>query len=97
MFSLAALVAVLAVLLPAGMASASGSPAAETRVGAIHPTTSTVVGVHECISAGQRPVRGPSQLQVVVGHCVAAEQGGTLCMPKTSSTLVRVGTGDRES
>ena len=70
---LAALAAVLAMLLPAGTASASGLPAAQTRVGAIGPTVTTVVGVAEHIAAGQRRVRAPSQLQFVSGHCVAAE------------------------
>ena len=70
---LAALVAVLAMVLPAGTASASGVPAAQTRVGAIHPTVSTVVGVAEHIAAGQRRSRAPSQLRLVSGHCVAAE------------------------
>ena len=60
-------------LLPAGTASASGLPAAQTRVGAIHPTVSTIVGVAEHIAAGQRRVRAPSQLRLVSGHCVAAE------------------------
>jgi len=73
---LAALAAILAVLLPAGTASASGLPAAETRVGAISPTVSHVVGVAEHIAAGQHWVRGPSQLRPVVGNCVAAEAGG---------------------
>jgi len=72
---LAALAAILAVLLPAGTASASGLPAAETRVGAISPTVSHVVGVAEHIAAGQHWVRGPSQLRPVVGNCVAAEEG----------------------
>ncbi len=73
---LAALAAVLAVLLPAGTASASGLPAAQTRVGAINPTVTVSVGVAEHIAAGQRRSRAPSQLQVVVGNCVAAEAGG---------------------
>lgn len=62
-------------LLPAGTSSASGLPAAQTRVGAIGPTVTTVVGVAEHIAAGQRRVRAPSQLQFVSGHCVAAEAG----------------------
>ena len=73
---LAALAAVLALVLPAGAASASGLPAAETRVGVISPTVSTVVGVAEHIAAGQRRSRAPSQLRLVSGHCVAAEAGG---------------------
>ena len=70
---LVALAAVLALVLPAGTASASGLPAAQTRVGAIQPTVTTVVGVAEHIAAGQHLGRAPSQLQVVSGHCVAAE------------------------
>lgn len=73
---LAALTVVLALLMPAAPASAATLPAAETRVGASGPATAVVVGVHECITAGQRPVRGPSQPQVVAGNCVAAEARG---------------------
>jgi hypothetical protein len=72
---LAALAVVLALLLPSVPASAAALPAAETRVGASGPATAVVVGVHQCITAGQRPVRGPSQPQIVVGNCVAAESG----------------------
>lgn len=72
---LAALAAVLAVLLPAGTASASGVPAAQTRVGASHPAVVHIVGVAEHIAAGQRRSRAPSQLQIVSGHCVATEAG----------------------
>jgi hypothetical protein len=72
---LAALTFVLALLLPAVPASATALPAAETRVGASGPATTVAVGVHECITAGQRPVRGPSQPQVVSGSCVAAQAG----------------------
>jgi hypothetical protein len=69
------LAAVLAFALPAGTASASGLPAAQTRVGAIHPTVTMVVGVAEHIAAGQHLGRAPSQLRHAVGHCVAAEAG----------------------
>jgi hypothetical protein len=72
---LAALTAVLSLLLPAVPAVPASAPAVETRVGAIKPAAAVVVGVHECVTAGQRPVRGPSQLQIVVGNCVAAEAG----------------------
>ena len=71
----AALAAVLALLLPGTVASASPLSAPGTRVGVQAPTIVTFVGVHECITAGQRPVRGPSQPQLMVGHCVAAEAG----------------------
>lgn len=70
---LAALAALAALLFGAGTASASGLPAAQTRVGAISPAVSHVVGVAEHIAAGQHWVRGPSQLRLVSGHCVAAE------------------------
>ena len=69
------LAAVLALVLPAGTASASGLPAAQTRVGAIHPAVVHIVGVAEHIAAGQRRSRAPSQLRLVSGHCVAAEAG----------------------
>ena len=73
---LAIVTALAALLLPALHASASGLPAAQTRVGAISPTVTTVVGVAEHIAAGQRRSRAPSQLRHVVGHGVAAEGGG---------------------
>ena len=72
---LLALTVVLGLLLPASPASAAALPAAETRVGASSPATAVAVGIHECITAGQHWVRGPSQLQVVVGNCVAAKTG----------------------
>jgi hypothetical protein len=72
---LAALTVVLALMMPAVPASATPLPAAETRVGIFEPAIGVVVGVHECITTGQRPVRGPSQLQTVVGNCFAAEAG----------------------
>ena len=72
---LAALAAVLALVLPAGTASASGVPAAQTRVGASNPAVTHIVGVAEHIAAGQRRSRAPSQLRLVSGHCVAAEDG----------------------
>ena len=83
---LAALAAVLAMLLPAGTSSASGLPAAQTRVGAIGPTVTTVVGVAEHIAAGQRRVRAPSQLQFVSGHCVAAEADSGLLRLSTEES-----------
>jgi len=75
---LAAVLALVLGLFTAGIASASALPAAGTRVGVLTPTVTTVVGGHECISAGQRWVRGPSQSQIVSGHCVAVEAGGSL-------------------
>jgi len=72
---LPALTALATLFLSTALASASGLPAAETRVGASHPAVVHVVGVAEHIAAGQHPGRAPSQLQVVVGHCVAAEGG----------------------
>lgn len=86
----AALAAVLALLLPALPASASTWSAAETRIGAFHPAIAVVVGVHECITAGQRPVRGPLQLQVASGSCVAAEAGDAAVVDATS-TVAKVG------
>jgi len=75
---LAALTALAALLFGAGTASASSLPAAETRVGVWTLAAPEVVGVHECITAGQHWARGPSQLRLVVGHCVAAEDGARL-------------------
>ena len=83
---LAALTALAALLFGAGTASASGLPAAQTRVGVSHPTVVHVVGVAEHITAGQHWVRGPSQLQIVSGHCVAAEgEGGLTSAARTCS------------
>jgi len=70
---LAALAALAPLLFGAGTASASGLPAAQTRVGVSTLAAPEVVGVHECITAGQHWVRGPSQLRLASGHCVAAE------------------------
>jgi len=74
-FLLAALAAVLAFVLPAGTASASSLPTAGTRVGVFLPATPDLVGVAQHITAGQHWVRGPSQLRLASGHCVAAEDG----------------------
>lgn len=70
---LAALAALAALLLPAAPASAATVPAAGNCVGAITTQTIFTVGVHESVSAGGHRVRGPSQLQLMSGHCVAAE------------------------
>ena len=75
---LAALAAVLALVLPAGTVSANGLTAAQTRVGVSTLAAPDVVGVAEHIAAGQHWVRGPSQLRLVSGHCVAAEDVGAL-------------------
>lgn len=96
------LTVLVALLFGAATASAAAPPAAETRVGAITPTVTTVVGVHECITAGQRPVRGPSQLQMAVGNCVAAEagtdaasaaRGGVYSLRDEVGNVVRTGRG----
>ena len=95
---LAALAALAALLFGAGMASASGLPAAGTRVGAMTPAVSNIVGVAERIAAGQRPSRAPSQLQIVVGHCVAAEEagaGGRVVLFKGDPANVELGPGER--
>ena len=88
----AVLTAMAALLSPALHASASGLPAAETRVGAIGPTVTTVVGVAEHIAAGQRRSRAPSQLQLVSGHCVAAEAGAG----ETTTLYRAVGQGEAD-
>ena len=75
---LAVLAAVLALVLPASTASANGLSAAQTRVGVSTLAAPDVVGVAEHIAAGQRRSRAPSQLRLVSGHCVAAEDGGLL-------------------
>ena len=71
---LAVLAAVLALVLPASTASANGLSAAQTRVGVSTLAAPDVVGVAEHIAAGQRRSRAPSQLRLVSGHCVAAEE-----------------------
>src|SRR5438445_5694975 len=70
---LTVLTALATLFVPTAATFASGVPAAENRVGANSPTTSTVVGVAEHTAAGQHRCRAPSQLQIVAGHCVAAE------------------------
>jgi hypothetical protein len=85
---LATLAAVLAMLLGTGTASASALPAAETCVGVSTLASPEVVGVAEHIAAGQHWVRGPSQLRLVSGHCVAAEataDSGTGLLPRLGS------------
>ena len=84
---LAVLAAVLAMVFPAGTASASGLPVTQTRVGLSQPVSADIVGVHAYITAGQRPVRGPSQLQVVSGNCVAAETASSI--PEESQLVMR--------
>jgi len=84
---LTVLVALVALLFGTVTASAAALPAAETRVGAIAPGVCRIVGVHERITAGQRSVRGPSQLQVVSGHGVADNPAGS----KTGSDGKTVG------
>ena len=74
-FFLAAAAAALVALFGAGTASAATLSVVETRVGASTPTASVVVGPHECITAGQHWVPGPSQLRPMSGHCVAANGG----------------------
>jgi hypothetical protein len=77
-FFLAAIAAALTVLLGAGTASAVTVPVLETRVGASTPTVARVVGVHECITAGQRWGNAPPAAVSVVATGVAAkaEVGG---------------------
>jgi hypothetical protein len=66
----AAVLALLGTLLTPAAASAAALSATQTRVGAQTPDGAEV---HECITAGQHWVRGPSQPRSVVGNCVAAE------------------------
>jgi len=87
---LAALTVLLGLLLPAASASATTSSVPETRVGLSQPVSADIVGVHECITAGQRPVRGPSQLQIVVGNCVAPE-GASTVVPRSLDELSQAG------
>lgn len=70
------LIAALVALLPASAASATPLPAAETRVGAFHHAETQVIGVAQHIAAGQHRVRGPSQLQIASGNCLAANTAG---------------------
>lgn len=69
---LAALVAILAVLGLARAASAATLPEVETRVGASPVVTAYVVGVHECVSAGQRWGNAPPTALIVSATGVAA-------------------------
>lgn len=78
--------ALASLLIGAGTASARGVPAAQTRVLASYPVVTTVVGVAEHIAVGQRRSRAPSQLQAVVGQCVAAEtEASVLARPTVES------------
>jgi hypothetical protein len=69
----AAVLAVLAVVLPVTIASAASAPAATTRVGAHHPGMIFTVGAPERVPAGEGRDTVPSQPQFVSGACVAAE------------------------
>jgi len=73
---LAALVAVLAVLLCAGTASATTPTQVKTRVGTSTPAVAHVVGPHESITAGQRWGHAPPQAETVAATGVAAETAG---------------------
>lgn len=72
---LAAIAAALVGLLGAATASATTLPEVETRVGASTVATAYVVGVHECITAGQQWDNAPPQADVTAGSCVAANSG----------------------
>lgn len=74
---LAALAAALVGLLGAGTASVTAPTVVETRVWASPAATAYVVGVHECITAGQRRGHAPPQATSVAGSCVAANGGVT--------------------
>lgn len=80
-FFLAAAVAVLVGLLGAGSASAATLPELGNRVGASTPAVAHVVGIHECISAGQRWGHAPPQAETVAGFCVAAKSAPRLGAP----------------
>lgn len=73
--ALAALAAVLAVLLPAGIASAAPGPAAGTRVWAISSAGQDHVGDDRGVSAGERLGAAAVCPFCVSGACVAAEDG----------------------
>jgi hypothetical protein len=75
---LAALAVLIALLLPAGTASAATLPATQTGVGVSHPAATRSVGLDQRITAGQRRDGPRSQLQIVSGHCVAAEEASNL-------------------
>lgn len=72
-FLLAALAAALVGLLGAGTASAVTLPELGNRVGASPVATQVVVGVHECITAGQRWGNAPPQAESVSATGVAAK------------------------
>jgi hypothetical protein len=73
---LTVLVAVLAVVLPAGIASAGTAPAAETRVWASVFAAPARTGVEHGVSAGQRLGEAASCPCCVSGSCVAPEDAG---------------------
>lgn len=71
--AIAVIAAVLAVLLPATLASAQARSAAGTRVGASHPAMILTVGSSHAISPVQRQCNANLQPHLAVGVCVAAE------------------------
>jgi hypothetical protein len=72
---LAALAAAVTVLLGAGTASAATVPVLETRVGASGSADQVAVGIHACITAGQRWGNAPPAAVSVVATGVAAVTG----------------------
>jgi guanyl-specific ribonuclease Sa len=75
-FLSAAIAAVLSVVLASGSASAASALAAGNGVGAHHPGMILAVGLSQHVSAGEGRRQACSQLRVVAGACVAAEDAG---------------------
>lgn len=71
--AIAALAAVLAIVLPATIASAAAVPAAGNRVGASHPVMILTVGVFRPVSAGEGRCGAVRQGRFAAGACVARE------------------------
>ncbi len=74
--AIAAVVAVLAVVLPLTLASASAVSGAGTRVGAHHPGMILAVGSSHAVCPGQGRGDAVPQPQFAAGACVAAEDTG---------------------
>jgi hypothetical protein len=82
--AIAALTAILAVIMPAGIASAATGTAAETRVWALSPAAQVHVRADGLVSAGERPGEAASCPFCMSGACVAAEAvtGGAASVAK---------------
>lgn len=90
-FLIVAVAAVTVGLLGAGNAFALTVAGPEARVGATTLDRAYVVGVHECVSAGQRWGNATQRAETAAGSCVAAKAA------ETGVPLIKAGVGGGET